>query len=163
MHIIVILFKDISLVALIGWIDVTSAPYSIFSRLYIYCLHMSHQLLLLNFDGMIFLQCYFVIHYCIIDTDTWLCISLSLKMMSLFIKLLWWTLTRERFEFPITSSIFDLFKWFVSIMLKCELTAIHHLFLDLNETFLPCFFLDDVITTTIYFYFFKLVLQSNQN
>ena len=56
-----------------------------------------------------------------------------------------------RFEFPITSSLFDVFKSFVSLLLKFDLTVIHLLFLDLNETSLPCFIFCDLNTMTNYF------------
>ena len=73
------------------------------------------------------------------------------KEMSLFNELLVWTLIWGRFEFIFTLSLFDVFKWFVSLLLKCELTAIHIIFLDSNETFLPCFSLCDAKTMAIYF------------
>ena len=41
---------------------------------------MYDQLFLLNFDDMIFLTCIVVIHYLIIDTSTWINISIFLKI-----------------------------------------------------------------------------------
>ena len=55
------------------------------------------------------------------------------------------------FEFSIKPSLFDVFELFASLLFKCELTVIHILLLDFNETFLPYFFLDVVNTMTIYF------------
>ena len=80
------------------------------------------------------------------------CVSVYLfKVMILFNGLLVLTSIQGGFEFPITSSLFDVFKLFVSLLLKFELTVIHILFLDLNETFLPSFLLDDLNNITNYF------------
>ena len=107
-----------------------------------------------------FFTCIVVIHYFVIDTYTWICISLFYKEMSLFNELSVWTLIRGRFEFPITLSLFDVFKLFVSLLLMCELTLIHLLLLDLYETFLPCFLLYDVKTMAIYLNFVKYYLST---
>ena len=71
--------------------------------------------------------------------------------MSLFNAILVQTFIQGRFEFTITSSLFDALKLLFSLPLKCELTVLHLLFLDFNGTLLPCFLLDGVNNTIIYF------------
>ena len=56
-----------------------------------------------------------------------------------------------RFEFPISSSLFDVSEIFASLLLKCELTVIRLLFLDFNETLFRSFFLSHINTMTNYF------------
>ena len=46
---------------------------------YSQCHHMYNKLILLNFDKMIFFYLNFFVHYLIIDTNTWICISFFLK------------------------------------------------------------------------------------
>ena len=75
------------------------------------------------------------------------------KVMSSFDQRLVWMLIRGRFEFTITLSMFYLFLLFVLILLMCEVTVKHLLLLEMYESFLPCFFLDDVNAMTIYFTF----------
>ena len=45
-------------------------------------------------------------------------------------------------------------------MLACELIVVHLLFLDLYETFLPCFLLENVNPMTIYFNSAKYYLST---
>ena len=70
------------------------------------------------------------------------------KVTSVLNELLVWTLIRGRFEFPITFSLFDVFKWFDLLLLTCELTLVHILLLEIYETSLPCFLLDNKNTIT---------------
>ena len=99
-----------------------------------------------------FLTCNVVINSFIIDTNTWLCISLFFwKLISLFNELFVWTLIQLRFEYIITLSMVDVYELFVSLLLKCGLIVIHIFFLDLNKTFLPSFLLDELNTMNIYF------------
>ena len=67
------------------------------------------------------------------------------------------------FEFTITLPMFDVYKWFIPLLLKCELTVVHILFLGFNETFLPCFIIDDVNTMTIYFTTIKIKLEIRED
>ena len=71
-----------------------------------------------------------------------------LKVTSVLTELLVWMLIRGRFEFPITFSLFDVFKWFDLLLLTCELTLVHILLLEIYETSLPCFLLDKKNTIT---------------
>ena len=87
------------------------------------------------------------------------CVLVSFcKVMSLFNEVLEWMLIQGRFEFTITSSLFDIFELFV----KCYLTVICLLFLDLNETFLPGFSWWHKYHDWL-FYFCKIVSRSNHN
>ena len=106
-----------------------------------------------------FFTCIVVVHFFIIDTGSWVCISFFLQINLLFNKILVWALIWGRFEFPITLSLFDVSN-FPPLLLKCELTVIHPLFLDLYETFLPCFLLDYVNNMTIYLTFVKYCLST---
>ena len=77
------------------------------------------------------------------------------KVMSLFNENLVWTLIQGRFRFIKTLSLFDVFELFVSLIIKCELTLMHILFLDFIWNFLPCFLLHEVNIMAIYFTFVK--------
>ena len=56
--------------------------------------------------------------------------------------------------------MFDVFILFYLLLLACELTVVNLLFLDLYETFLQYFLLDDVNTTTVYFTAIKYYLST---
>ena len=128
--------------------------------IFFHCHHMCDQLLLLNFDEIIFTHLY-CFHNCfVIDTTTWLCISFCLKLTSVLNELLVWTSIWGRFEYPITLSLFDVFKLSDLIKLTCELTVVHILLLDLYETLLSCFPLDYVNTMNIYFTSVKYYLST---
>ena len=124
------------------WINVTSASSSILSILFIFSSHVlsntSAEFWWHDIYSLLLLSS--VISLLVILPD---CVWFSIcKIFSLFNEIFIWMLTRGRFEFSLTSSLFELFKLCVSLLLKCELTSIYLLFLDLNETFLPYFFLD---------------------
>ena len=88
-------------------------------------------------------------------------VSVSIcKAMSVLNELWVWTLIRGRFEFTITLSLSGVFKLFDLLMLTYELIVIHLLFLDLYETFLPCFLIDNINTTTTYFTSVKYCLST---
>ena len=72
------------------------------------------------------------------------------KLMSVLNELSYWTLLWGRFEFPIRLSLFDVFQLFDSLILMCDITVVHLLFLDLYKTFQTYFLLDDVNTISIY-------------
>ena len=122
--------------------------------------HMYGQLLLMNFDEMKSLHLY-IFHPLFNHWYYHLTLYLLLFKITECIK---WTviltLISERFDFPISLSLFDLFKLFYLLLLMCELTWVHHLFLEVYETFLTCFLLDDVNPITIYFNFVKLCLST---
>ena len=82
------------------------------------------------------------------------------KVMSVLNKLLVWTLIRGRSELTKTFALFSVFKLFDSIMLMCESTLIHLLFLDLYETYLTCYLLDDANAMTVYFTFIKYCIST---
>ena len=75
-----------------------------------------------------FFTCIVLISYFIIDTSNSLSMSFFLKTIEFFYELLVLILIWVRFEFPITSSLFDAFELFASLLSKCELTVIHLLF-----------------------------------
>ena len=136
------------------WIDVTST-YFLYQVNCFHCKHMYDESLLLNFDEMIFLHLNVFINYFIIDTNNWLCISLFLKNNEYIKKLYFWTLIWGRFGFPVKLSLFDVFKLFDLLLLTCELTLVHLLFLEMYKIFFPCFFIDNINTITIHFKFVK--------
>ena len=72
------------------------------------------------------------------------------KLMSVLNELSFLTLLWGRFEFPIRLSLFDVFQLFDSLILMCDITVVHLLFLDLYKTFQTYFLLDDVNTISIY-------------
>ena len=62
---------------------------------------------------------------------------------------------RGMFEFPITLSMLYVFISFDLLLLTCEVTVVHLLFLDLGKIFRPYFRPNDVNAMTIYFTFVK--------
>ena len=123
--------------------------------IFFHCHQIYDQLLLLYFDDMIFLHLYFlkfIISSLIIIID-----SLSVSVLK---ELLVWALIWGRFEFPKRLSLFDLFKWFDSLLLTCQLTVVYILLLDLDKTFLPHCLLDNLNVTTIYFILVKESLST---
>ena len=138
-----------SLVALIEWMDVTSVSYSILSTLFPLSSHVWS--ITSSFMTWYFFTCIVVLFYFIIDTSNWLCMSFFFQGNEFF---KWnFGMKVDTRKFWISYSIITV--WCIlnisSLLFKCELTAIHILFLDLNETFPPCFLLDDLNTMTIYF------------
>ena len=63
-------------------------------------------------------------------------------------------LYKGSFEFPITLSLFGVFKLFCLLLLKCELTVVHILVLEMYRILLHCFFLEDGNSITINFTYF---------
>ena len=118
---------------------------------------------MINYLCWIFMRWYFFtyiafLNYFIIDTNTWLYISFFCKVMSVLNELLVWALIRGRFEFPVTFSLLDIFKLFDLLLLTCELTVVHPLFLEMYEIFL-LFFLPDKVNKINIFYFWKKILS----
>ena len=73
-------------------------------------------------------------------------------------------LIQGRFEFPITLSLFNVFELFDLILLTCELTVVHLIFLEMYKIFLPFFLHEDVKNITIYFIFSNIAsVQSKLN
>ena len=66
------------------------------------------------------------------------------KVMSILKEILVWTLVQGRFDFPITLSLFDVFKLSDFIMLMCKLIVVNIQLLDLDKTFLTYSLLDNV-------------------
>ena len=62
-------------------------------------------------------------------------------------------LIRGRFEFPIILSLIYVSGLFDLLLLTCELTVLHILFLEMYKIFLICFLIDNVNTITLYFNF----------
>ena len=141
------------LVPLIDWIDVTSVSSSVLSKLIPLSSHV-WEITPVEFwwdasYSLAFLSSIFSSLILVLDSA-----SVSFwKVTSSFDEHLVWTLIRGRFEFPITLSLLYVFGLFYSLLLTCEVTVIHLLFLEMYEIFLPCFLIDDVIAITIYFNF----------
>ena len=73
-----------------------------------------------------------------------------------------WTFLWGGFEVPITSSLFDVFKLFDSLLLTCEITVVGLLLLDLYKK--TCIFPSWQRKHHIYLFFYcKTVPQYNQN
>ena len=98
----------------------------------------------------------------IIDANNWLCIYYFFQVMSVLNELQIWTFPWGKFYVPITLSLFDLFKWSGSFLLTFDIMVVHLLFLDSGQTFLPCFFLDNIYLISIFFYC-KIVPRYNWN
>ena len=144
-----------SLVALIEWIDVTSASSSVLSKLFPFSSNVwsitSAEFLWDDISSLILLSS--IISSLVLILDY---VSVSFwKIMSVLKKILVWTLKRGRFKFPITLSLFDVFEFFHLLLLTCELTLVHILFLEMHKIFLPCFIIDNRNAITIYFTFVK--------
>ena len=87
--------------------------------------------------------------------DINLCISYFFKLMSALNGLTFWTLPWRKFRFPITLSLFDVFKIFDLLIFTCEVTVVYLLFFYLNKIFLSYFLLHDVYPISIYVYIVK--------
>ena len=97
------------------------------------CHPMYDQLLLLNYNGMIFLHFYFssIISSLLLVLNY---VSVSfLKVMSVLKELFAWMLIQVKFGFSISISMFDILKFFDSPLLTCEWTVKHLLFLEMNK------------------------------
>ena len=98
---------------------------------FFHCHHMYGQFFLLSDVGMIFLYlCFFSIYSLILILE-----SVSVyyfKLISVLNELLVWTLIQGMFEFPTKLSLFYLFKLLDFLVLACELTVLHIIFLEMH-------------------------------
>ena len=95
------------------------------------------------------------IRYYIIDNNTWLCINFFLQTNECIKVTFGLYIDTWKVWISLTLSLFDVFKWFYSLLFICELTVEHLVFLKMLKIFLPCFFLYNLDTTNIYFNFVK--------
>ena len=111
-------FIDMSLLVLIEWIDITYSSSSILSKLIWLLSHVWsttpaefwwHDISLLILLSSVILSFILVLD----SVSVYFC-----TVMSLFNELLVWTLIRGMFEFPITSSLFDVLELSVSLPFK---------------------------------------------
>ena len=144
-----------SLVPLIYWIEVKSASSSVLSKLNTLSSHLwSITPVEFWWDAIYSLAVLSYIFSSLMIVLESVSVSFC-KVTSSFDEHLVWMLILEMFEFPITLSLFYVFRSFYSLLLTCEVTLVHILFLDLGKTFRLCFCLDGVKSMTIYFTFFN--------
>ena len=146
-------FIYMSLVSLIYWIYVASASSYVLSNLIQLSLHVC-EITSVEFwrdasSSLALFSSIFSSLILVIDS-----VSVSFfKVTSSFDEILVRTLIRGRFYSPITLSLLYVFVLFDLLLLVCEVTVIHLLFLEIYKIFLPCFLLDNVNSITIHFNF----------
>ena len=148
-----------SLSSIVNWIYVVSASSSVLSKLIWFSSHV-WEITFVEFcwdacSSVALLSSIFPSLILVLDS-----VSVSFwKGTSSFDECLVWTLILGMFlgmfEFSITLSLLYVFRSFYSLLFTYEVTVVHLLLLELNETFRACFLLGDVNTMTIYFTFVK--------